>query len=478
MENNKILPIILCGGKGSRLWPLSRESFPKQYISFDSIEDLTLLQKTQERLNNIENIEPPICICNEEHRFVVAEQMQSIGIKPQIILLEPFGRNTAPAISIASMLAIEKDIDTTILVLSSDHEIKNKQKFVEVINKGLIYANKNRLVTFGIIPHSPEIGYGYIEAEKELDSETINGEKILKFIEKPNLETAKKLIQDNRFSWNSGMFMFKAKTILSEIEKYCPELIEHSRNSLKNNNFDLDFRRLNKESFKEFPNISIDVAVMEKTNIGTVIPLDAGWSDLGSWSSVWNSGIKDENGNIHSGKVYSKESKNCLFKSDKRLIVGVGLEDLIVVETSDAILVTNKNKDQKLKGIVQELKSKGFSEGQFHQEVFRPWGSYTSIANEERWQVKLIRVKPKESLSLQRHKYRSEHWIVVKGNAKIEVEGEDLTLCENQSTFIPLGSKHRLSNPLKTELILIEIQSGTYLGEDDIERFEDSYGRV
>ena len=477
MKRKTIIPIILCGGTGSRLWPLSRQSYPKQYLSFDGNDEKSLLQVTQERIKDVKNIQEPILICNEDHRFIVAEQMKAINVKPNSILLEPFGRNTAPAITISSLLALEKDDDPICIVLSSDHEIKDNKKFIEVINNGILHANQNRLVTFGVIPDSPETGYGYIEAENELNPKNIKGEKILRFIEKPNLEKAKKLILNKKFSWNSGIFMFKANVMLSEMERFCPDLVKFSRESLKGDHYDLDFRRLNKEAFERCPNLSIDVAVMEKTNIGTVLPLNAGWSDLGSWNSVWKSNNKDHFGNVIRGKVLSKETKNCLIKSNKRLIVGIGLEDLVVVETSDAILVANKNYDQEIKNIVQELKNKGFSEGQVHQKVFRPWGSYSSVANESRWQVKLIKVKPGASLSLQKHHHRSEHWIIVSGTAKIEIDQKSYTLCENQSTYIPLGSIHRLSNPGKIELSLIEVQSGSYLGEDDIERFEDNYGR-
>jgi len=478
MKSKSIIPIILCGGTGSRLWPLSRESYPKQYLSLDGAESKSLLQKTQERIKGVKNIKPPILICNEDHRFIVAEQMKEIGVNPYSILLEPFGRNTAPAITLASLLALEKEEDPILIVLSSDHQITDTLRFVETINNGLSYAMGNRLVTFGVIPDSPETGFGYIEAENKLDPKNIKGEKILRFIEKPNLEIAKILIQDKRFSWNSGIFMFKASLILEEIEKFHPELISASKEALKGENYDLDFRRLNQKAFEQCPDLSIDVAVMEKTNIGTVLPLNAGWSDLGSWNAVWKSHNKDNSGNVIRGKVLSKDTKNCLLKSDKRLIVGIGLEDLIVIETSDAILVANKNDDQKIKDIVQDLKKKGFSEGQVHQKVFRPWGSYASVANESRWQVKLIKVKPGASLSLQKHQHRSEHWIIVSGTAKIEIDQKTFTLSENQSTYIPLGSIHRLSNPGRIELSLIEVQSGSYLGEDDIERFEDNYGRT
>ena len=476
-KDRPIIPIIMCGGTGSRLWPLSRESYPKQYLSFDQ-SNRTLLQKTQERLKRINNIEPPILICNEEHRFIVAEQMNQIDIKPQSIILEPVGRNTAPAISIAAKLASEKKEDPILLVLSSDHAIKNIDKFIKTIICGISYVEKNRLVTFGIIPNAPETGYGYIESLNELDANDMKGEEIISFIEKPNLQKAKKLCEDKRYTWNSGIFMFKASVIIKEMTRFYPDLIEFAEDSLMNNNFDLDFRRLNKKAFQKFPNISIDIAVMEKTNLGTVLPLDVGWSDLGSWNSLWQGESKDSLGNVIKGKVLSEDNRNCYLSSDKRLIVGLGLENLVIVETSDAILVANRNFDQRVKNIVEKLKSSEYSEGKLHQKVHRPWGSYTSIENGDKWQVKLIKVKQGASLSLQKHQYRSEHWVIVSGTAKIEVDGKEFELCENQSTYIPIGSVHRLSNPGKIELSLIEIQSGSYLGEDDIERFEDNYGRI
>ena len=478
MSSEYLFPIILSGGFGSRLWPLSRKSFPKQFLSLDAKNEKSLLQKTQERINKIENICSPIIICNEEHRFIVAEQMREINIKPNCILLEPFGRNTAPAIVLGALKSLEFNKDPYLLVLSSDHEIKNEDIFFNVIEKGIEYASKNRLVTFGVIPNSPETGYGYIKSQEELDSKNIKGSNIECFIEKPNLNTAKELIKDKRFTWNSGMFLFKAKAILGEIEKYYPEIITCCKESLRRKLFDLDFQRLDIKSFRKCPNISIDISVMEKTTNGTVLPLDAGWSDIGSWNSVWQINNKDKEGNAVDGNVIIKNTSNCYIRGEKRLIAAIGLKNLIIVETGDAILIIEKDQSQEVKNIVNTLKENGIPEGQEHKKIYRPWGYFESVVDDSGWKVKLITVKPGENLSLQMHHHRSEHWVVVSGTAKVEIDSSIKIIEENQSAYIPLGAKHRLSNPGKINLILIEVQSGSYLGEDDIERFEDSYGRI
>ena len=477
MPLNPIIPVILCGGSGTRLWPLSRQSFPKQFLSLTSNNKASLLQKTIDRISNLKNISSPILVCNEEHRFLVAEQMRGINIKNFSILLEPFGRNTGPAIAISALKALEKNEDPTLLILSSDHEILDKEKFINTLNAGINYAEKDKLVTFGIVPTSPETGYGYIKAEKPF-TENLQGIDIKEFLEKPNLERAKELIKDKRFTWNSGIFMFKAKTIIEELENFSPDIVKYCKESLNHSRVDLDFVRLEKISFEKCPNISIDCAVMEKTKKGTVLPLDANWNDIGSWQSVWEVSNKDKNGNFTKGKTIIKNTKNCYLSSEERLVVGIGLEDLIVIETNDAILVSNKSESQKVKDIVKVLKDEKIPEGQKHSKVYRPWGHFKSMVEEDRWQVKLIEVKSGGKLSLQMHHHRSEYWIIVRGTAEVEVDDKSKILTENESIYIPLGSKHRLSNPGKIPLTLIEVQSGSYVGEDDIIRFEDQYGRL
>ena len=474
----KIIPVIMCGGTGSRLWPLSRKSFPKQFLTLNN-KKKSLLQNTQLRLQTLKNLDKPILVCNEEHRFIVAEQMREINIKPFSILLEPFGRNTAPAITIAALKALElgEKIDPIILVLSSDHEIRNTENFIKTVNMGLDFAKKDRLVTFGVIPKSPHTGYGYIKAEKPFNSKNISGENIIEFTEKPNLALAEKFIKDKRYTWNSGIFIFRAKTILNEFKKHAPEVLKCCKESLFKSNFDLDFQRLNKETFKSCPNISIDISIMEKSNKGTVLPLDAGWSDIGSWESLWESSEKDKNGNVIKGRVINLSSRDSFLNSNNRLLVGIGLKNIIAVETNDAILISEKSESQKVKDIVKKLKEIEFPEGERHLKIYRPWGYYISIAEESTWQVKMIQVKPNGQLSLQMHHHRAEHWVVVKGRAKVEIGNKVEYLAENQSTYIPLGTKHRLSNPGKIPLLIIEIQSGSYVGEDDIIRFEDLYGR-
>ena len=474
----KVIPIILCGGKGSRLWPLSRKGFPKQFLSLTGDNKKTLLQQTQERILDIKGIEDPIIICNEEHRFLVAEQMREINIKPQAIILEAEGKNTAPAITLGALKALENyKEDSILLILSADHIINDVKKFKKVLKKGFTYAANGDLVTFGIIPTHADTGYGYIESELLINKKNIEGSRIKPFIEKPQNELAKKLLKSNKYLWNSGMFIFKTSLILKELKNYSPEILTQCTKAMNNSVQDLDFIRIEKNEFSKVPNLPIDIAIMEKTKLGLVIPLDVGWSDIGNWKSLWGNEKKDLLGNVIRGKVFNKESSNCFIKSDHRLLVTLGLKDLIVIETPDAVLVANKEDTANLKEIVDDLIKKDFKEGLIHQKVFRPWGTYISLVKDKTWQVKRIEVKPFSSLSLQLHNHRAEHWTVVKGTAKIQIENEFLTLAENQSTFIPLGSKHRLSNPSSEKLVLIEIQSGKYLGEDDIVRFDDLYGR-
>ena len=476
-KSERILPVILCGGSGSRLWPLSRESFPKQYLFLNPYEKKSFLQKTVERLKGFDNVQEPIIICNEAHRFIVAEQLREINATPKEIILEPCGRNTAPAITIASLIAIKECQNSTLLILSADHEIRDIEKFHEIIKKGLEYSEKNYLVTFGVIPSSAETGYGYIEGMEPLSRDSLKGTQIKNFIEKPNLETAEILIRNKCFTWNSGIFLFKASVFLEEIKKFEPSILQNCEESIEHKIKDLDFQRLEKSSFVKCKSISIDYAVMEKTNKGIVVPMNIFWSDVGSWKSVWENSEKDFQGNSLQGKIIIDKTKGCLIKSEERLVVGIGLDDLIVIDTSDVLLIANKKNSEEIKEIVQKLKEDGISEGQEHKKIFRPWGYYISLLEESIWKIKVISVKPGEKLSLQMHHHRAEHWVIVKGTAKVEIDTKEILLSENQSCYIPLKTKHRLSNPGKIPLKIIEVQSGSYLGEDDIERFEDNYGR-
>ena len=475
--NSDLIPVILSGGSGSRLWPLSRASFPKQYLNLHEKNDLSLLQNTYLRLEGIKNLKNPIIISNAEQRFIVAEQMRSINIKPNSIILEPFGKNTAPAIALAALKSIKEKNDPYLLILSSDHKIENEDNFRKVVEEGLVHADKGRIVTFGIVPDRPETGYGYIESNEKLSKDK-TANKIKKFIEKPNLNLAKKFIQDKHYLWNSGIFLFRASVILKELEKYEPQIIKSCTESLQKGSYDLDFFRINKETFEKCPNKPIDIAVMERTTLGYVIPLKAGWDDIGSWESVWQNSNKDNEGNSLKGKVIIEQTKNCYLRSEERLIVGINLNNLVVVETNDAVLVANKDYTQRVKEIVHYLKKNKYNEGVENKKMYRPWGSFTSIEKGSSWQVKRLEIKPKASISLQMHKHRAEHWIIVDGIAKVEINGESSFLRKNESTYIPMGSKHRLSNPDESTLILIEVQSGNYLGEDDIIRFEDNYGRT
>ncbi len=476
MNESLLLPVILCGGTGSRLWPLSRSSFPKQYLSLFPETNNSLLQETQFRLKDLKNIQNPIIICNEDHRFIVAEQMREINITPNSILLEPFGRNTAPAIITAALKGSNDGADPTLLILSADHKIVDIDQFLLVINKAKKYCDEGKIVTFGVVPSSPETGYGYIKASAPIEKEA-EIYPIERFIEKPNLETAKKLLKDEKNYWNSGIFMAKSSALVKEADKYCKGLTSLCKDALDANLVDLDFQRIKKDSFKNCPNISIDKAIMEKTKIGMVIPLDAGWSDIGSWKTLWEVSKKDVNGNVLSGNIINESTKNCFIKSDKKIVVGIGIKDLIIVDTNDAVLVVNKDDCQKVKNIVPHLQKIGSDLGTTHETIYRPWGCYTSIAKGEIWHLKTIEVKPKAKLSLQMHNHRAEHWVVVKGIAEIEIDGNKDILKANQSAYIPLGVKHRLSNPGVEKLIMVEVQSGDYLGEDDIVRFEDIYGR-
>ena len=476
--SEKIIPVILSGGVGSRLWPLSRASFPKQYLKIGQKNSKTLLQNTFERINQLENLDDPIIICNEEHRFIVAEQMREVNIKPKSIILEPFGKGTAPAIALAAIKAKSEGNDPFLLVLSSDHEIKNSANFLNSIRSGIKEVKKGRLVTFGVVPNSPETGYGYIEAMNSLDPVSLKGSEIKNFFEKPDIESAKRFISDSSFTWNSGIFLFQTSNILRQLKNYFPEIIHHCENALLDSKFDLDFQRINKDSFSKCMDISIDIAVMEKTKLGTVIPLDAGWSDIGSWNKVWETSKKDSQNNSVEGNVLIKNSYDSLLKSENRLLVAIGIKNLVIIDTSDAILVANKDCSQDVKQIVKDLNDLNLNDGKEHKKIFRPWGNYISIAEDHTWKVKKISVKPYQSLSLQMHEHRAEHWIIVSGIAKVEIDQKIIILEANQSAYIPPRSRHRLSNNGESLLVIIEVQSGNYLGEDDIFRYEDLYGRI
>ena len=477
MAATLLTPVILCGGTGTRLWPLSRASYPKQYWSPGGPSEKTLLQQTQQRLNGVDNLGAPLLICNDDHRFIVAEQMRQIGVEPSAILLEPVGRNTAPAVAVAVLQAIAQGDDPLLLVLAADHMVRDVRRFQEVIEAGCSTAESGRLVIFGIVPTAAETGYGYIEAAEPIGRSELQPVPVTRFVEKPDQETAKQFLASSRFTWNSGIFLFQASVMLTELERLTPKLLSCCRTALNQSTTDLDFLRLERKAFANCPNLAIDVAVIEKTALGMVLPLDVGWSDVGSWGALWNTTDRDKDGNVLHGHVIAEGSRNCYMRSEYRLVVGLGVENLVVVETDDAVLIANRNEAQNVRKIVRQLEADGRPEGKAHRKIYRPWGYCTGVVEGNRWQVKYISVKPGASLSLQMHHHRAEHWIVVKGTALVERDGKQEILGENQSTYIPLGCKHRLINPGRISVEMIEVQSGAYLGEDDIIRFEDYYGR-
>jgi len=464
-----IIPVILSGGTGSRLWPLSREVYPKQLLPL--VNERTMLQNTVLRVQGIPALAAPMVVCNEEHRFMVAEQLRQLGIQPQSVILEPVGRNTAPAVAVAALKALECD-DPLLLVLPADHIIRNEAAFREAVARVADEAAAGKLATFGILPTHPETGYGYIRAEAGDSVSPVQA-----FVEKPDLQTAREYLETGGYYWNSGMFLFRASTFLRELERFRPEIPGACREALERASQDLDFLRLDREAFARCPSDSVDYAVMEHTREAVVAPLDVGWNDVGAWSALWEVGERDADGNVAHGDVLTEQTRNCYLRAGSRLLATVGVEDLVVVETPDAVLVAHRDRVQDVKAIVERLKGAGREESRSHRKVYRPWGSYDSIDAEDRFQVKRITVNPGAALSLQMHHHRAEHWVVVRGTARITRGDEVLLLSENQSTYIPLGTTHRMENPGKIPLELIEVQSGSYLGEDDIVRFDDVYGR-
>jgi mannose-1-phosphate guanylyltransferase/mannose-6-phosphate isomerase len=468
-----ITPVILSGGSGTRLWPISRRSNPKQFSDF--FGEKSLFQKTILRFKDNPNFENPIIICNEEHRFIVASQLQEIAVIPQQIILEPFARNTASAVAVASY-AVAKSSSKIILILPSDHLILDEENFIEQIILAKKFSQENYLITFGITPKYAETGYGYIEKSSAIDeAKTIF--KVAKFIEKPDQEKARELISQDNFYWNSGIFLFDSQNYLQNLEKFEKNIFIHSKNAFDLAKKDLDFTRLDRDEFVKCPNISIDYAVMEKAKNIAIMPLKIDWKDVGSWNSINNLNPQDENQNSLNGNIISLKTKNCYINSSQQLVATIGVENLIIVTTKDAILIANKNNSQEIKELFENIKRFNSKYCDENPTTLRPWGSFEVIDLGKNFKVKKIIVNPFCALSLQKHEHRSEHWVVVKGRANVTCEDREFILNENESTFIPLGKKHRLENKDKNLLEIIEIQTGNYLGEDDIFRFNDKYGR-
>ncbi|WP_198262514.1 mannose-1-phosphate guanylyltransferase/mannose-6-phosphate isomerase [sulfur-oxidizing endosymbiont of Gigantopelta aegis] len=475
-----IIPVILSGGSGSRLWPMSRELNPKQFLKLCG--EFSMLQETMTRLNGIDDLAAPIIVCNEEHRFLVAQQMNDIGVDVDKIILEPIGRNTAPAICAAAEYIQGKysshiNADDVMLILAADHIIQDIKTFHQVVESGYRVAQQGQLITFGIVPDKAETGYGYIK-RAELFSDSENAYKVERFVEKPDLATAQQYLDSGDYYWNSGMFMFQAGAILKEIESLSGAIYQSVKAAVSEGQVDLDFCRLGVEAFSASPSDSIDYAVMEKTDKAVVLPLDANWNDVGAWSALWEVNDRDNNGNVLHGDVLHHDLTNSYVHAEERMVAVIGMDNCVVVETADAVLVVDKSKAQDVKEIVNQLKRSGRTEALLHQRVYRPWGSYETLDETERFKVKRIIVTPGAQLSLQMHHHRAEHWVVVRGTAKITCGDKEFILTEDQSNYIPLGTQHRLENPGVIPLEIIEIQTGSYLGEDDIVRFDDEYGRV
>lgn len=466
------LPVIMAGGNGTRLWPLSRQHFPKQFLSLASHNE-SMVQSTINRLQGLE-FHMPLVICNEEHRFIAAEQLRQLGLDGAHIFLEPFSRNTAPALTLASLHAMASMNDPVLLVLAADHVVLDVPNLHSSIKYALELAEEGYVVTFGITPDCPETGYGYIEK-----GEMVNGGyRVSRFVEKPDLVTAEKYLETGNYFWNSGMFMVRASRYLEEINNFRPDILNSCQAAMKGATSDLNFTRVDSDCFASCPAESIDYAVMEKTGRAAMVPLDANWSDVGSWETLWKISEKDIQGNVFNGDVISINTNNCYIRSESRLLATLGVENLVVVETKDAVLIAHKDQAQNVKDVVEKIKALCRNEHLSQREVYRPWGSYDSIDKGERYQVKRIVVKPGGKLSLQMHHHRAEHWIVVSGTAKVTNGNETYLVAENQSTYIPVGQVHSLENPGIIPLELIEVQSGAYLGEDDIVRIQDDYGRA
>jgi len=475
---SRIFPIVLSGGSGTRLWPLSRAKYPKQFIRFSDRQDLSFLQAASLRLPTGVEFEKPTFLCNEDHRFLVREQLEEIGVSPREIILEPVARNTAPAITVAALSAVEEDPEAVLVVMPSDHVIENPERFASVVRSAAKVAAQGNFVLFGINADSPQTGYGYIRQGETLNGTMPTAFRVDAFFEKPDKETAQRYLDQGGYYWNSGIFVLPAARFLDEVGRLEPEMLAACRSAFTAARNDLDFLRLDKRFFADSPSVSVDFAVMEKTDAAAVLPLDAGWSDVGSWSSLWDLADRDENGNAVVGGAFLEDTRNCYIHSNRSVVSAVGVENLIIVDTPDAILVSDSSRSQDVPKIVEKIARSNGSEHEQHVREYRPWGYFETLNSGPRFQVKLLHVKPKAKLSLQMHHHRSEHWVVVKGTALV-VRGEERKLvCENESFYISATDWHRLENPGKVPVEIIEVQIGTYLGEDDIVRSEDVYNRA
>ncbi|EHN2288686.1 mannose-1-phosphate guanylyltransferase/mannose-6-phosphate isomerase [Escherichia coli] len=469
-----LLPVIMAGGTGSRLWPMSRELYPKQFLRLYG--QRSMLQETVLRLDDVDAREP-VVICNQEHRFLVAEQLRQINKLSHNIILEPVGRNTAPAIALAALSAIENGDDPILLVLAADHIINNKLAFHQAIKSAFKFALQGRLVTFGIVPTGPETGYGYIHRGQEETLDEQIAYQVSRFVEKPNKETAESYIASGEYYWNSGMFMFRAKKYLEELEKFRPDILDACKAAIQGCKESDEFIKVDRDLFIACPDESVDYAVMEKTTDAVVVGLDADWSDVGSWSALWEVSPKDGKGNVLTGDTFLHNANNCYINTDEKLIAAIGVDDLVIINTKDAVLVVNKDQVQDVKKVVEYLKANHRSEYKRHREIYRPWGRCDVVVQTERFNVNRITVKPGAAFSMQMHHHRTEHWVILSGTGEVTIKDQKFLLTENQSTFIPIGAQHRLENPGKIPLELLEIQSGSYLGDDDIIRIKDQYGR-